>query len=289
MKHFSPNPRRDFLKLSGQMLAAGVVSGFVFSCGKKEQIDPVDRPHLIGFKMSAEAVDFHFGESAKEAGILLGEELPKNYDPKIKTETLVFDGGFEVSPTNVLLGNAVAALPDGSKGAISIKNAITKVDYLETSIEFSKEFGPLMIRVNGEVVEMEPVYNSMRAESSSIGLSMLSEQSKALVIYAAFVHSSQVRANIQSARILAFLDDDDDYEFWCNLTTTAGAIAMAGLSAAACYALLAGCVAGLVVLDGLGAIPCVIAAGICGAVAAGLQALIQALKSFLWSDLAVEA
>ena len=50
-------------------------------------------------------------------------------------------------------------------------------------------------------------------------------------------------------------------------------------------ALLAGCaVAGGVTLNGLGVVGCVAAAGICGAVSAGLVVLVGVLKEFLWGD-----
>ncbi len=251
--------------------------------GKGEPEPP--KPVLKAFDIESEIVNFQFGESPEEAGILLGQELPDDFEPRITLEPLTFNGHFEIDDRPFLSGSATAQLSDGSTSNIDVADVRIQIKYREVSLTYAEDLGTTVLDLNGELVPFERIYERLRSESSSEGLSALSDVSRSLVILSAFWHVKGVQDNVAVARALDVSDDDIDYSWWCEATAKVGAIAMAGLGAAACYALLAGCaVAGGVTLNGLGVVGCVAAAGICGAVSAGLVVLVGVLKEFLWGD-----
>lgn len=286
--------RRAFLGTGVRVAAGGASVAVLGSCApadspQAEAPRVVPRPQLQPVSMEGTTVNLLFGESPEEAGVLWGRRLPEGYEGSLTEEPFTFDGQFTTDESYRLSGSADVTLSDGSAGRIEIEAGQIRIEYLDETLVWT-DVATLVVQRGGEEASLDALYEELRVEASSAGISSLSNVSRALTILAALWHVPDVIQNTAAVRQYeASVDaDDTDYGWWCEVWAQAGAIAMGVLGVVGCALLLAGC-AGTVVLDGLGVVSCVTANIICGLVGMGLAGLVEALKRLLWAYDEVEA
>ncbi len=282
--------RRQLLKLLTGASALVLGSGLLTACNDdtekdKNGSDATDGPATPGeplqklkpVKLSDEKVAFTFGPSEEEMPLEPDGSLGEGMKPETREEMFVVNGSFEIDDHPFLAGAATILFPDESRAEITIEDGYINVGYRETTLAISQAYG-MYIMVNGEKTDRELVFKQLRKEFSMEGVAALSDQSRAMVAFSVLFQAPAIVANTEIARAMALEID------WCYVIAKAGSIALYGLGAAACFALLAGCAGGTVVLPGIGAVSCVVAAGLCGAINAGLQALLEAITAVLWNE-----
>lgn len=183
-------------------------------------------------------------------------------------------------------GLLTVTLPNGESVSVELSLGMQKVMVSGTTVDIAP-FGPAgIVLVNGLPTPIPVLLDGLMADiASAMPMASWAPTSKASLAIVALSETPEWQCNVQAALALeGGAADSQGQSGWCKFWAYSAATAIAGLAAAGCAALTAGCAAGTVVTIGGVGVPCTVLIGLCaGGAFAGTAAAYEAVLA-LWGD-----